>query len=133
MLSACHEDVTDGEDLLTAGRALEQYLFITRNAGPILEVVEHRALIDGCLRFRGCAMRCGIRLRPKHHLYIHLVHAARRFGNPRVWTSTWEDESLNSTLAAVARGAHPWVWSRRILATFAHNLGPESQKRARRA
>ena len=132
MVRQHRDSITTGEHLFVAGQALEQYLTITRHAGAQLEPQEQRALIEGCLRFRRAAPLCGCRFRPKHHLYVHLVYSAQVFGNPRVWTSTWVDESMNSMLACVAKSAHAWTWSRRILSSFAHGGGPASHGKRKR-
>ena len=129
MLKRCRGSIADGDAWVAAGEALVSYLDITRNAGFKLSARDHQALFDGCVVFRRAAKRCGIPFRPKHHMYIHLVISARWFGNPR-FTGTWIDEGLNSSqggLAAVARDSHPLVWSRRILATFAHDAGPAAR------
>lgn len=94
---------------------------------PVSYKAERSSLISGCKRFRTLAPLCGVRFRPKHHLYVHLVFRTDFMGNPRFWGATWEDESWNSQLAAVAKGAHPLTWSRRLLSTFKHELGPAAQ------
>ena len=116
--------LTHGEALLAAGRALKDYLTVTRAAGPILSVSERQALVDGCKNFLTFSRKCGVSFKPKHHLYVHLVWSTHVFGNPLRWTSTWVDEGLNSQLASVAKGSHPLTWSKRIIATFSHERGP---------
>ena len=107
-----------------AGRALLQYLDITRGAGWRLQVAERQALVDSYLRFRNVADACPLRFKPKFHLYAHLVVSAGFLGNPRLASSTCVDEGLNSQLASVARYSHSLKWSKRILASFEHALGP---------
>jgi len=116
-----------GSALVEAGRALEQYLVITRQHGPSLPPSAVQALVDAVLRFLVMREPAGIGYIPKMHEMVHLVYQSRRAGNPRHW-ATWEDEGLNMTLAAVARTAHPTVWSRRVLATFAHPAGPTARR-----
>ena len=132
LLGRYSKKMTNGAAWLGAGRALEQYLVVTRRAGHTLKVGERQSLIDGCLRFRRLAPVCGIRFKPKHHLYIHLVCSVHRFGNPRLTSSTWIDESLNSTLVHVAQSAHSLAWSRRIIAVFAHQRGPTAMASKRK-
>lgn len=128
ILRRCRQRLEHGNDLLAAGEALEQYLAITRTSGVRLSVTAQQRLVDGCITFRRAAIACGMRFRPKMHLYVHLVVSAGRYGNPRIVTSTWADEDLNSDLAAVARSAHSLVWSKRILAVFSHESGPTAQR-----
>ena len=137
MVERHHRLLARGQALLSGGRALLEYLRVTRSTGWRLSVGDHQALVDSFVRFRGVADAAGVRFRPKHHLYAHLVVSAQTFGNPRLATSTWVDEGLNSQLAAVAKHSHSLVWSKRILASFQHALGPvavlmESCKRRRK-
>ena len=123
-----------GEPLAIAGRALERYLTITRSCGNILKVSDRQGLVDSAVRFLSVRAQAGIDFKPKMHLFVHLCVSAGRFGNP-LFVATWEDEGMNMQLAAVSRTAYATVWSRRVLATFAHPagpLGPSASKRTRR-
>ena len=136
MVERTHKLLARGQALLSGGRALLEYLQVARSTGWRQSVGDHQALVDACVRFRKTADAAGVRFKPKHHLYVHLAVSAQHFGNPRLATSTWVDEGLNSQLAAVAKVSHALVWSKRILASFQHSLGPtaslmESCKRRR--
>jgi hypothetical protein len=126
--------VEGGHALLIAGRALERYMTITRSSGFHLSIADRQGLVDAAIRFLCVREAAGIHYKPKMHLMLHLVVSAGRFGNPRC-LGTWVDEGLNMRLAAVCRSSYASVWSRRVLATFAHPagpLGPSSSEKLRR-
>ncbi len=123
-----------GPALVAAGQALGRYLEITRSSGPSLDGAAWQQLVDAVVRFLSVRESAGISWKPKMHLMVHLVCQSARCGNPRCLASTWVDEGLNMKLAEACRIAHSSVWSRRVLATFAHPSGPTGQaaKRGRR-
>ena len=98
---------------------------ITRGCGPILGATARQGLVDAVVRFLTVRQSAGIPYKPKMHQMVHLAYQSGFVGNPRC-IATWVDEGLNMELAAVCRSAHTAVWSRRVLATFAHYLGPTS-------
>ena len=129
ILERHHADIENGKAYLGAGLALVQYLDITRSASSRLSRSEAQGLVDAAVRFRNLADICPIKFRPKWHLMLHLVQSALRVGNPRLISAVWVDEDLNSELSCVSKHAHALVWSRRIIATFAHEAGPTARQR----
>ena len=120
-----------GGPLLAAGACLVKYLDITRAHGDVLPPQAIQQLMDAAARFLVLRQSAGIPYKPKMHMMVHLVYQATTFGNPRCLGGTWEDEGLNMQLAVAARTAHAAVWSKRILATFAHGAGPTSIRASR--
>ena len=117
--------IPTGGHLLAAGRALVEYLTITRKFGWRLPAREHQSLMNACVRYTVLLEPAGTPWKPKVHLFVHLAFNTGQYGNPRM-LSTWQDESLNMELAKVCSKAHAAVWSRRVVSTFAHALGPIS-------
>lgn len=123
-----------GEALVIAGKALVSYLETTRKHDSLLPPIAVQALIDSAINFLRVREAAGIKYLPKMHLMVHLADQSRTYGNPRCLGATWIDESDNMALAAVCRTSHSAVWSRRVLATFAHPAAPTTRpaKRGRR-
>ena len=80
-------------------------------------LAKRQALFTAGMRHLRQAVRAGVPLRPKHHLFVHLLHRVREYGNPAFYT-TFRDESDNRMLAAVCASAHAAVWEARIFANF---------------
>ena len=68
-----------------------------------------QAFFNCYIRFLTLYMRAGGVWRPKCHLLLHLCQRALLKGNPRLY-STYRDESLNGTIAKIARSAHRRTW-----------------------
>ena len=115
-----------GRPLLEAGLALRRYLTVTRSHGLQLPAAARQQLVDCCVRFLSVREAADLPWKPKCHQFVHTVTEAGFFGNP-LWTANWVDEGLNMQLAAVAKSANATVWSRRVLSTFRHDLGPTAQ------
>ena len=115
-----------GKALLTAGKALQQYMSITRNSPGQLKPSQRQLLMDAALSFLAVRASAGIHWKPKMHLMLHLVFQTGRYGNP-MGVATWVDEGLNRCLRDTARTAHSRVWIRRVLATFRSELGPTAR------
>ena len=126
MAAAFAEKLRCGRPLLQTGLALKQYLAVTRSHGLKLPPAARQSLLDCCVRFLSVREAADLPFRPKMHQFVHLVADVGFFGNPLL-TANWVDEGLNMQLAAVAKAAHAAVWSRRVLATFRHSLGPAAQ------
>ena len=62
------------------------------------------------VRFLVLYMRAGGVYRPKCHQLLHMIQRAQFKGNPRLY-STYRDESLNGTVAQIARSAHRRSWA----------------------
>ena len=60
----------------------------------------------------------GEAMRPKHHLWLHLIQRAGYLGNPRMYW-TFADEGANRELARIAGASHAMTWTRRILTKWA--------------
>ena len=120
----------DSGALLHAGRALVRYMDITGSQPFQLSLAAHRDLVDSCVVFLNLREAAGLAYKPKMHLFVHLVQDASGRGNPRL-LGNWLDEGLNMHLASVCRAARSAVWSRRIIATFAHASGPTARAAAR--
>ena len=117
--------------LLACGETLLQYMQITREDGWKLPLPACQQLVDCCSRVMTLREAANIAWRPKFHMFAHLVHGARRFGNPRLLGARI-DEGLNRDLAAVCKSAHCLVWSRRVMSTFGHAFGPTLDKKGRK-
>lgn len=76
-----------------------------------------KALFASGMRHLRQAVRAGVPLRPKHHLFVHLLHRVKSCGNPAFYT-TFRDESDNRKLAAICASAHAAVWEARIFSSF---------------
>ena len=111
---------------LDAGECLENYLVVTRANGPIIPATDQELLISSAFRLLGACDSCHVELKPEFHLALHLVLEIKRFGNPR-FSGTWVDEGLHCELGVVCEHAHSAVWSKRIMAVFAHSLGPTAE------
>ena len=79
-----------------------------------------------------------VKVKPKHHIWVHLTVGARALGNPRFYW-TFLDESLNGVLKIVMRRCHQRAFERRVLGkawllfgSGSHNRGDRlAQKRKR--
>lgn len=123
-LAVAHRNVIpNGTALVRAGRALQTYLNVTSNSDSwMLTQDENCELWTALEVYLVHTAHAGIHWKPKRHLMIHLIQNVEKFGNPRQ-TATWLDESLNRDLAKVAKASHTFVWSRRIISSFAHIIG----------
>eukprot|EP00974_Lingulodinium_polyedra_P098889 9584787-Lingulodinium_polyedra.AAC.1 len=83
--------------LLTASRALERWLEITRTGGRVLSPALSQELRDCCQRCLVNCSRAGVSFTPKHHFFAHLSMDASNKGNPKLY-SCFLDESLNLVL-----------------------------------
>lgn len=121
-----------GPALAHCGDALVEYMEATRAASLRMSARQRQATADALCKFLHFREEAGIAWKPKAHLASHMIADCVRFGNP-VWTGTWLDEGLNKDLAAVCKTAHTLVWSRRVLASFAHVAGPSARLAAQMA
>ena len=103
--------------LLKGGKAILDFLGLCKASprvpppGTVQELVNH-----GLCHLR-CARASGVPFGPKHHLFLHLLNKIPVAGNP-VTYHTFLDESLNRTLATIAKSANYAVWEDRIFAYF---------------
>lgn len=70
----------------------------------------------GMRHLRQCG-RSGMQLRPKHHVFTHLLLNVKKFGNPSSY-ACFRDESDNKKLAAICSVAHASVWEQRVFSNF---------------
>ena len=59
----------------------------------------------------------GMTAKPKHHGLFELAHGMERAGNPNTY-SAYMDESLNATIARLARTAHPRHFAMAVLVKY---------------
>ena len=57
---------------------------------------------DLALRFLCVSTAASVHKTPQNHFFMHMVHETARLGNPNDY-ATFEDESINQTLANIAR------------------------------
>ena len=85
-----------------------------------------------CVKRRiSLSQRAGIKLKPKHHLLLHMVHRTAIHGNPAYY-ATFEDESINRTLKKIGQAAHRSVWELRVFAHFGKAERVRGRKRRHR-
>jgi len=101
-----------------AGVELVSYYETINTAPRILTDAQRRSLMDNYLRHCVLFERVapGMYL-PKHHLMVHLNQRTAFLGNPRVY-HTYVDESLNGTLAKIARSSHRTTFSYTVLQKY---------------
>ena len=97
--------VQHSDDLLKSGRALQQWLEITRTQAFCLSMSECQRLCDCAQRHLLHSRFAGIAMVPKHHFFSHLWLPAYFQGNPKVY-SCFIDESLNLILRELAANTH---------------------------
>ena len=77
------------------------------------------------LKHMRLARASGVPFGPKNHLFTHMLKSTGYHGNPRSY-HTFMDETLNRTLANVAKAAYASVWEFRMFGYFC-TLGPEKR------
>lgn len=103
--------------LIGSGEALLEYTMILAREPRRVSDSAQRDLIRHCHKHIHLAMDAGILLRPKHHLFRHLSSRIQDLGNPRMY-STYFDESVNRALAEIAASCHRMTFERRLFAKF---------------
>ena len=101
------DEFKKGEGLLAASEALLEWYNILRSNGikiPAPECERALGLIKkhNLLWSRHSEYSC----KPKHHGLLEMTKAMPYSGNPE-WTSTYNDETLDSLIARIARSVHP--------------------------
>ena len=102
------------ESCLLAGQSLELFTTLTDKAPMYPDPVAAAKIKAAGVLHIVYAKASGVKILPKHHQLLHLVHSQSNMGNPRRHAN-WIDESLNKTLSAIAGKAHSSVWEARIL------------------
>ena len=96
-----------------AGQALERYLAVLHTQRKEVSATGQQVLWSSMLRHLTLCPLCGIKYKPKHHLWIHMTSRVPRSGNP-VLQATWLDEAGNRTLRDVTQGCHRVTWERTV-------------------
>ena len=115
-----------------AADSLVEWMHIIKTSGRALERDIHERLCNCVVRHLACARRLGMRLLPKHHMWVHVTVGAWRQGNPRFYW-TFLDESLNGKLKKVLRRCHQAAFERRALAKVWYLFGLGRNVKRRRA
>ena len=117
LLAQYGSQVANREELLAAGRSTEQWLEITKQDDDVLPPAACRGLVDNCMRVLAHCSRACVHFTPKFHFFAHLSLAARRLGNPKVY-SCFKDEALNLTLRTIAENSHRAKQELRLFSHF---------------
>ena len=96
--------------LQTATQAALSMDSVLGQESRIMERHTCQALFQTYARFLTLYLRAGGVWRPKCHLLLHMIQRSLCKGNPRLY-STYKDESLNGTVAKIARSARRRTWS----------------------
>jgi len=116
-----------------SGAALQEYIQLLDSSPRVVPRPTIQKMYDAAKRHIVLCRQMGVRLRPKHHLFLHLVARTSTCGNPNSY-STFEDESINRVLKNVGEGANLKVWHTRILLNFKElEKKRQGQKRHRQA
>lgn len=116
--------------LLSAGEAMLAFIKVVDEGPPNLPPSSLQVAHDSYKKFIRMCSLAKVPLRPKGHLFGHLVQRSDMVGNPRMY-STFEDESLNAVLKAMGAAAHRSVWAYRVFCVFASWEDGHSRKRTR--
>ena len=122
----------DGDADACAGAAgsLVDWMKILQQHGRELPVSAQESLCACVIKHFSCLELLGVRLMPKHHMWVHLTFSAGRMGNPRFYW-TFLDESLNGKLKKILRRCHQAAFERRGLAKVWSLFGLGCHKRRR--
>jgi hypothetical protein len=117
----------EGGALLAAGESIESYMGIIRASPFKVPMKDCRQLLFLCLRFLRLMQRFGAKDMPKGHLFVHVSKRVRICGNPRFYSTFW-DEGLNLTISNVASSSHRANWHETIFTRV--RLLPHVQKKS---
>ena len=107
----------DVQARIDSGEALEQYMQVLQSESRVVSADGYKALLDCCHTHVQLCPRAGIHLLPKHHLFKHMTRRIARNGNPRYY-STYFDEGLNKVLVGIASSCYRHTFERRLFAKF---------------
>ena len=99
--------------LLIAGRSLVEFTTILDSQPRVISDRAYRDLQRLSEQHLHHAALVGMEFKPKHHMFRHLVAAIPMKGNPRYY-HTYNDESLNRTIASLATSVHRATFERRL-------------------
>ena len=111
--------------------SLVEWMHVLKANGRTLSEGAHERLCNCTIRHLACLRRLGIRLIPKHHMWVHVTVSSRQQGNPRFYW-TFLDESLNGKLKKVLRRCHQAAFERRALAKVWYLFGVGKRIKRRR-
>ena len=103
--------------LLAAGESLDLWTETLRHHGRKIPDNVCGTLYDAARTHVEMCLKCGIDLKPKHHLFLHLSEQIKCRGNPRFY-HTYRDEGLNRTIKKIAISSHRSTLERRLFAKF---------------
>ena len=99
----------EAEFLLASGQAGLGFEKLLHDAPRVLPWETRRDLFTLFMRHTHLFHRAGGLLKPKHHLMVHMIQRCGVAGNPLTY-HTYRDESLNGTIAKIARSCHRWTF-----------------------
>ena len=106
-------DFSDGfpeaETLHAAGLCLVEYTQILKDEPMKVPFLSCRRLMFLCLRHLHLMQSIAAKDQPKSHLFVHVTRRVFHFGNPRGYSTFW-DEGLNLTLSNMASASHRANW-----------------------
>ena len=120
--------------LIGAGEALVSFIRTVDDAPPVLDMPPVANLHQSYRRFIRFCQLGAIPLKPKTHLFGHLVNRAARQGNPRMHGTFDDDddnEGLNHVVKPMGSAPHRSVWEYRVSSSFGQWERTASQKRRR--
>ena len=103
--------------LMRAGNALKHYFDMTRAFERRMPRHAVQSLFDCAIVHNKAFELAGGLDQPKHHAFLHLIEQSLRLGNPRL-RSTYRNESLNGTVAIMARSVHRSTFIQSILQKY---------------
>ena len=77
------------KQLVHAGRALTEFVEVVDRSPGNLSPSSAQTLHDVYKRYMAHAASAGIPMKPKNHLWAHLINRGTKMGNPRMY-GTWE-------------------------------------------
>jgi len=96
---------------------LQEYFDLLDKSPRIVPAATVQKMYDSVKRHFRLARLAGIKLKPKHHLLLHMVQRTLRHGNPG-WYATFEDEGINKIVKGIGQAAHRSVWEVRVFDHF---------------
>ena len=106
-----------GEYLLKAGEAALKVQGEMYKYGRVMPPESIQIMFDQMLIFNISMQKAGGPIRNKNHMALHLIQKSAFLGNPR-HRSTYRHESLNGTIAILARTVHRATFIRSVLSRF---------------
>ncbi len=91
--------------LIAAGESLVEYFDVLSSHGHVIPRSAVQRLYDLCKRYLRMATEAGVSMKPKAHLFMHLVARTAYQGNPSFY-ATMQYEVMNALSAKLVRLAH---------------------------